>query len=286
MFGNNTLLTLRDRKINLNEPPFLSIFCWVYNDVEFIKICIENILEQQTTFSVEIILHDDASNDGTQEIILEYEKKYPSLFNNILYKENQWSIGKNVMLPIFEKPRGKYIAFLHGDDYWTDPMKLQKQVTFLDKNIDYSMCFHKISFMSGDTEIGSYYKDPPNKILSSNQVILNHYIPTSSLVLRREDLSGIKALSNNFYFNDIYLEILLSFKGSTFYFSEKMGVYRKNISSVSHNAEYLSKGRNGLILLYSEILKYAPLKNKMALMYKLAYNLLGKILDKIKVIIK
>jgi glycosyltransferase involved in cell wall biosynthesis len=121
--------------------PVVSVFSWVFNHKDFIRESIESILKQKTTFPIEIIIHDDASNDGTKNILLEYQKKYPGLFRNILNEENQWSLGNSVMTPLLKEPIGKYIALSHGDDYWTDPHKLQKQVDLLEKNDNASMVF-------------------------------------------------------------------------------------------------------------------------------------------------
>ena len=86
---------------------------------------------QKTTFPIEIIIHDDASTDGTAKIVKEYADKYPDLIVPILQTENQYSQGiKPSQNFVFPRARGKYIAFCEGDDYWTDPYKLQKQVDF------------------------------------------------------------------------------------------------------------------------------------------------------------
>ena len=124
--------------------PTVTVFNWVYNHKDFIRQSIDSILMQETTFKVEIIIQDDASNDGTREIIEEYQANYPNLFKNILFSENQFSQGKSIMNSLFEKPRGKYITLAHGDDYWTDTQKLQKQFDYLEKNPDYLLCGHRI----------------------------------------------------------------------------------------------------------------------------------------------
>jgi len=137
------LLALKDQNsIFQNELPLVSVFNWSYNQKDFIRDSIESILSQRTNFRVEIIIHDDASNDGTKEIILEYQKIYPTLFNNIMQDENQWSNGNGVMRHLFDKPRGRYIALAHGDDSWTDTLKLYKQVKYLEENKDCSLSFH------------------------------------------------------------------------------------------------------------------------------------------------
>ncbi len=115
-----------------DKEPLVSICCITYNHEDFIRDAIEGFLMQKTSFPIEIIIHDDASTDNTANIIEEYANKYPDLFVTILQSENQWSKGGGSIYARFVYPRarGKYIALCEGDDYWTDPLKLQKQVDF------------------------------------------------------------------------------------------------------------------------------------------------------------
>lgn len=124
------------------DIPLVTICCTTFNHKAFIKECLDGFIMQKTTFPIEIIVHDDASKDGTTEIVKNYEKLHPHLFNNIYQKENQWSQGvKPSPTFVWPKARGKYIALCEGDDFWTDPLKLQKQVDFLENNKEYSLCF-------------------------------------------------------------------------------------------------------------------------------------------------
>ena len=99
---------------------------------------------QETDFPIEILIHDDCSTDGTTEIIKEYETKYPDLFFPLYEDENQYQQGKagEIDLYNYKRARGKYIAYCEGDDYWIDPLKLQKQVDFMEANPEYSVCFN------------------------------------------------------------------------------------------------------------------------------------------------
>ena len=126
---------------NNDETPLVSIICLTYNHAEYIRQCLEGFLMQQTDFSFEIIVHDDASTDGTAIIVKEYAEKYPDRFVPVLQTVNQYSqgvsIGKTFLYPL---AKGKYIAECEGDDYWTDPLKLQRQVDFLENHPDYVLC--------------------------------------------------------------------------------------------------------------------------------------------------
>ncbi len=129
--------------------PLVSISCITYNHENYIRNAIEGFLMQKTTFPVEILIHDDASTDKTAEIVREYEKKYPQLIKPIYQTENQYS-KNNALIGRIQRERavGKYYATCEGDDYWIDPLKLQKQVDFLEANPDYGLvhtsCQHTV----------------------------------------------------------------------------------------------------------------------------------------------
>jgi len=123
------------------DKPLVSIITLVYNHAPFIRQCIESILMQKTTFPFELLIHDDASTDGSADIIREYEAHYPNILKPVYQKENQRSQGKSILTKhVYPKIKGKYVAMCDGDDYWIDPLKLQKQVDFLESHLDYSIC--------------------------------------------------------------------------------------------------------------------------------------------------
>ena len=116
----------------MNENIKLSVVCITYNHERFIRDCLEGFVMQKTDFPFEILINDDASTDKTADIIREYEAKYPHLFRCVYQTENQQG-KKNVWTDIlFPMVQGEYVALYEGDDYWTNPLKLQKQVDFLD----------------------------------------------------------------------------------------------------------------------------------------------------------
>lgn len=136
--GEQTLMaTWGDRR-----EPLLSIVCLAYNHASFIKETLDGFLQQQTNFPFEIIVHDDASTDTTAAIIGEYAERYPSVIKPIYQTENQYRQGVPFSTRLFAQARGKYIAYCEGDDYWTDPHKLQIQVDFLEQHRDYVMTYH------------------------------------------------------------------------------------------------------------------------------------------------
>ena len=127
--------------------PVVSVRITTYQHADYIRDAVEGVLMQQTDFPFEIIIGGDESTDGTREICIEYAKKYPELIRLFLHKrENNIAIlGKPSHIFQYTynsfQLRGKYVAGCSGDDYWTDPLKLQKQCEFLNKNNEYSMCY-------------------------------------------------------------------------------------------------------------------------------------------------
>ena len=120
----------------------VSIICLTYNHEAFIRHALDGFLAQQTDFAYEVIVHDDASTDGTQAVLHEYAERYPDVIKPILQEENQLSkrvrIVPDIMMPVC---RGKYLAFCEGDDQWTDPQKLQRQVDAMEANPEVTFCF-------------------------------------------------------------------------------------------------------------------------------------------------
>lgn len=122
--------------------PVVSICCITYNHESYISQAIDSLLMQETDFPFEIIVHDDASTDGTTEIVLEYAGKYPNIIKPIIQTENQYTKGGLINLRFtFPKAKGEYVALCEGDDYWTDCTKLQKQVQFLEHHPEYVITY-------------------------------------------------------------------------------------------------------------------------------------------------
>jgi glycosyltransferase involved in cell wall biosynthesis len=141
--------------------PLVSICCITYNQVEYVRECIEGFLLQKTTFPIEILINDDASSDGTVDVIKEYEGRYPGVIKPIYQSENQYSKGRKPTIE-FNLPRakGKYVALCEGDDFWIDPLKLHKQVEILERRPEISICFHPVKLL----ERGRFREDDLTKV--------------------------------------------------------------------------------------------------------------------------
>ena len=172
---------------NIDTPPLVSIFCITYNHSSYIRQCLDGFLIQKTNFPFEVLIHDDASTDDTAGIIKEYEAKYPDIIKPIYQVENQYSKGLDINI-VYNLPRarGKYIAMCEGDDYWTDPLKLQKQVDFLESHTDYSMCFHSVwKLENGNT---THFVNIAKSEISVWDIINNWLVPTCSVLYRKISL--------------------------------------------------------------------------------------------------
>lgn len=220
------------------DTPLVSICCLVYNHEPFLRECFEGFVMQKTTFPIEVLVHDDASTDHSADIIREYTEKYPDIFKPIFQTENQYSKGNGfVGLQLnFERAQGKYIAMCEGDDYWTDPLKLQKQVDFLEGNEEYSMCFHKVSILS---YIPSYCMkdnfDIETRDYSSDEVFEKWIVPTCSIVCRKEvcnfPIKGPERKLNG----DIFLVLSCAAMGKLRGMTNFMGTYRIHSNGVTYN---------------------------------------------------
>lgn len=131
----------------------VSIHCNAFNHAKYIRKTFEGIVAQKTNFLFEVLVHDDASTDGTTEIIREYEAKYPHIFKPIYQTENQYSKGIRISyIYNFPRAKGKYLAYCEGDDYWCDENKLQKQFDAMEQHPECSMSTHTVRVISEDGE--------------------------------------------------------------------------------------------------------------------------------------
>ena len=122
----------------------VSVYCLAYNHAKYITKTLEGFVSQKTDFAFEVIVHDDASSDDTASIIRRYEEQYPEIIKGVYQTENQYSKRVGIVNTfLVDKMSGEYVAVCEGDDYWSDPYKLQKQVDALKSNPQCAMCVHR-----------------------------------------------------------------------------------------------------------------------------------------------
>ena len=227
----------------------VSIKCTVYNHEPFLRQCLDGFVMQRTNFRFEAIVHDDASTDGSAAIIREYAAKYPDIIKPIYETENQYSKRDGSLRRIMNAHmRGKYVAMCEGDDYWTDPCKLQKQVDFLESHPDYVMCFHRYQFFNQDERALQNEVLPALVGSDGLSFDLDFYISNEwftqplTVVYRLSAFRNIHA-DRYRYYKDATLFYLMLKYGKGFVLPDVAGVYRLHnggvFSKISHKDKIL-----------------------------------------------
>ena len=218
----------------MSSTPKVSICCITYNHENFIKDTIEGFLSQKTDFPFEIIIHDDCSTDNTRKVIDHYHNSNPDKIRIIYQKENIKSKGKAIFPITFESAKGKYIALCEGDDYWTDPNKLQKQVNFLEENSDYIVCYHNATIIDESGELLSNSKLPNHlqRDFSSFELIKGVMLLPLTMCFRNV-IKEVPWEYNQVLNGDKFLISLLGNYGKGKYLGDIIpSVYRKHSNSI------------------------------------------------------
>ncbi len=211
------------------EQPLVSVCCLAYNHETYIEQALNGVLAQKTEFPFEIIIHDDASTDKTADIIRKYAEKYPFIIKPIYQSENQYSKDSRVLKHfLFPKAQGKYIALLECDDYWTDPNKLQKQVSYMEAHSECSGTFHAANWLVDEKIVRNDRHFDHECDVTPQQVILGggEYCATASLCFRAQYAMDYPEFRQMDEICDYSLQILLSLRGRMHYFPEIMSCYR------------------------------------------------------------
>lgn len=251
-----------------NEKSLLkvSICCLTYNQEKYISKCLDSLLEQETNFLYEIIIHDDASTDNTAKIISEYEKKYPNIIKPIYQKENQYSKNSQKVLEFaLNKTKGKYIALCEGDDYWIDKNKLQKQYDFLEQNKDCTILGADYEILEGKkiTKRVTVFSEEC-KVSIPEFINRKASIQTATLFFRKKDLLPLPKYYYNAHIGDIPIELHLISKGYMHYVPQVVSVYRfqtegsysmKNKNNISKKISNHNKTKN-IYIEFNKATKY------------------------------
>lgn len=233
----------------------VSIRCLVYNHASCLRKCLDGFVMQQTDFRFEAIVHDDASTDGSVNIIREYAEKYPNIIKPIIETENQYSKHDGSLDRIMaDACTGKYIAWCEGDDCWTDTLKLQKQVSFLESHPDYVLSHTDLD--SEDMETGAIKHNMRRRqrnLCTINkdwgmrlpELILQgkYSIQTLTVVARREEWEHVRKMHPSLYdvkmkMGDTQTWLALSTMGKVHYLPESTATYHVIAESATHSKNY------------------------------------------------
>lgn len=219
--------------------PLVSICSITYNHAPYIRQCLDGFLMQKTTFPIEIIINDDCSTDGTTDIIREYETKYPDIVKPIYHAENEYSKGVRGMFATycFPKAKGKYVAMCEGDDFWIDPLKLQKQVDFLENNPEYGLVYSQVEAFDGDEIIGPIARE----VTDAKSLLYGNVIATLTVCARNEllhsYLNEVRPHNKKWLMGDYPMWLWISLHSKLHFFEETMGRYRVLQNSASHSTD-------------------------------------------------
>jgi len=244
--------------------PLVSVHTITYNHAPFIRQCIEGILMQKASFLFELVIGEDCSTDGTREIILEYARKYPEIIR-VITSESNVGIKGNAKRT-FLACQGKYIAICEGDDYWTDPNKLQKQIDFLENHPDYSLCCHasKIVFEGEERQTEIVRMADTDKTFTVDDFLApmgKNFIRTETVVFKRAVIHELPEWYQDIIVGDYPLFLLLAFHGNIRYIDQVMSVYRKHgggaWTSNINDAEFQEKYCLSIVEMYQRFDEYS-----------------------------
>ena len=284
---------ITDSWVYSTNQPLVSISCITFNQESYIEDALKGFLVQKTDFPIEILIHDDASTDGTADIIRKYEKEYPNIIKSILQTENQYS--KRICINSafnYNRARGVYIAMCEGDDYWTNDHKLQQQFDLMEGRPDISFTCHNAYIH----DLSNNSKYLFNKKLSTGMYttkdLLNRewFVPTASLFIRKEALKDIPSWIGLVRSQDLVVEITASIQNNFWYQDEPNSVYRKNsIGSISSISAISEKPWNYLILrlfMMRKMFIYIPVNYKHLVVKDIFRTYNKIIISKTKYVVK
>lgn len=273
-------ITVREQIVQIKDKckiikPTVVINCLTYNHESFIRDALDGFILQNTNFPFVAIVHDDASTDGTADIIREYAEKYPTVILPIYEIENQYSkrdgSHQKIMNEACEVTGAKYIAMCEGDDYWTDPLKLQKQIEFLETHPDYGLCCTECDILENHIGKISHKKWTFRNIITfENLMDEGNQITTLTVLYRRELINGYNELNKpKWPLGDYPLWLYITSQKPAYKLSDISAVYRVLQESASHSKD-IQKNFLFAVAMQEIRIFFSKYKNKNSLRYNIA----------------
>jgi glycosyltransferase involved in cell wall biosynthesis len=252
-------MILADKDLDMqseNKDLKVAVYMITYNHEDYIAQAVESIMMQQTNFEFKLFIGEDCSTDKTAEICSSLKQKYPDKIELVLQKNNIGATNnaQQIFKLCFDSD-AQYIAMLEGDDYWTDPLKLQKQVDFLDANQEYVLCFHEVVILKSD---GKFVKDfltnvPENHETIEDLAVSWNYIHTPSVVFRNV-ITDLPYEYQMTPIGDFFLYMMLAEKGKLKYIKQDMATYRYGVGMFSGDSGIKHIKSN--LILFSLLVSY------------------------------
>lgn len=221
-------------KQNKNNEPIVSVLCVTYNHQEYIEKALDSFFAQRLSGQIEIIIHDDASTDSTISVIAAYQERYPGIIKLLTEEENQFSKGSLAFMErMYMSAKGKYLAWCEGDDYWTDPQKLERQVQLMERNPDMTVCFHPVEVRQDGNhkKISSFPSRHSKSYFTLQNLVKSNYIQTNSVMYRRQP-SYVGKVPKDIIPLDWYMHIMHLTQGTIGYIDRTMAAYRKHQTGI------------------------------------------------------
>ena len=222
--------------------PRLSVALMTYNHARFIREALDGVFMQETDFPIEVVIGDDCSTDGTTEIVLEYQRRYPEMTRVLLARENlgaRTGNGRLNLVRALRACRGEFVALLEGDDYWTAPGKLQIQVDAIDVDPECAGCFHETSVVFDDDSESThrvYGRTGRSHLDAADTFSLTSPFHTSSFVFRRSALD-LPEWFLHVVSADMALFSIVAASGRLAKVTGVLSAYRKHPGGITANVE-------------------------------------------------
>lgn len=234
--------------------PIVSMLCTTFNHVNFIKDALNGLLMQETNFPFEIILYDDASTDGTTEIVREYAKAYPNIIVPLIQTENQWSKGKRPFEFVYKRAKGSYISVCEGDDYWLDKKKISKQFESLQSKKNIVMSYHDALVIDKDGKLTGRSK-PSKNGYSKEELKKAPFVPTLTRFHRNNRVTWLENSPLPMGLDVVLTSYLSRYGGAIFSDSVLPSVYRHHeggVWSSKSNSEKANITVNVMLFIASQ----------------------------------